>query len=418
MANGLYGGGLGTKDSPYLVEDAMDLHNIRFKPSVSYKLVRDINLSEPPFDKMGWKPIPFFDGTLDGNEHSIYALRIEESAKNNIGLFGKVSWNFEQNLPVIQRLSIENAKVSGNGNVGILAGTVQIINHTKKDTDVANQAFSMIHVSGNVSGVTNLGGLIGTIDMDFKEDNESVLLSDISIDAIIKPVRADIAKGGWIVGCLKGEKGTVKLTDSVLTGKCDTETAALGMHSIASADTPGKYSVAGCYYCIENIVPDKAYGISLSKDEIVRRENFESLDLKGVTAKHLTWKFVKENSPKLWFTQEKYFLVKGEHDWFTYHDNAWEKKFSATPTMDEAIKYGITDISTVKEQVWSDVKKKQSKIDLMCYSKNSNGLDNSYLSKNMMRKKEIEKENTKQKYNYAFSFDDIGLGSFDFDSKK
>ena len=159
MAFGRFAGGNGTLASPYLIEDAFDLNMIRFYPAKNFKLVRDINLSEPPFNK-GWDPIENFNGYLDGNFHRICNLYIN-STKEYVGFFGNI--NFARYRKV-ENLSIENAEVHGNKVAAILAGKVTFIernvNYTTSDAFVG---FSGIHIDGKVYG-NKIGGIIGNLD--------------------------------------------------------------------------------------------------------------------------------------------------------------------------------------------------------------------------------------------------------------
>ncbi|SOC12779.1 hypothetical protein SAMN05880501_10750 [Ureibacillus xyleni] len=76
MANGHFGGGDGTKENPYLVEDAQDLNAVRHNMSAYYKQVKDVNL----ISYGNWIPIgdhinPFLGG-YDGGRHEITNLKI------------------------------------------------------------------------------------------------------------------------------------------------------------------------------------------------------------------------------------------------------------------------------------------------------------------------------------------------------
>lgn len=108
------------------------------------KLDADIDLNNEE-----WIPIGnsehSFNGTFDGQGHRISNLTVNGSGKSNQGLFG-MTRNGE-----IKNLTIENAKVAGRLNVGVVAGTP----YTSKYTN--------INVIGHVEieGMAYVGGVGG-----------------------------------------------------------------------------------------------------------------------------------------------------------------------------------------------------------------------------------------------------------------
>lgn len=112
------------------------------------KLAKDLDLScytnwaiigkDPMKDG---SPIYTFKGTFDGNNCTLYNLRINNIKKNNCGLFGILGGT-------IKNLNLKYAEVIGASNIGIITGysNGKIINCT---TD------------GNLRGYYNIGGLVG-----------------------------------------------------------------------------------------------------------------------------------------------------------------------------------------------------------------------------------------------------------------
>ena len=129
-----YAGGMGTKNNPYLIETAEQLARIsclfRFGggSDLYFKLTSDIDLSGH-----NWNPIGagddinslknasyadgkrFFFGNIDGNGHKISNMTIK-STGDYIGFISKCEDS------VIKNLNFENANVSGNLYVGVIAG--------------------------------------------------------------------------------------------------------------------------------------------------------------------------------------------------------------------------------------------------------------------------------------------------------
>lgn len=139
--------GEGTAESPYLISNLVEL--IWFAEDANtgnnyagkfVKLTADINLNSEP-----WTPIATFNGTFDGNNKTISNLVVNGEGKSNQGFFGQT------NNGEIKNLTINNAKVAGRLNVGVVAGTP----YTSKYTN--------IKVTGNVivEGMAYVGGVGG-----------------------------------------------------------------------------------------------------------------------------------------------------------------------------------------------------------------------------------------------------------------
>lgn len=113
-----------TKDGEaYLIATAKDLCNLsdyvnagNSCKGMTFKLANDIDLkSVENFTPIGKKDCNFI-GTFDGGGHTISNLTIT-SDKDYVGLFGYVSGDGK-----IKNITLINAKVSGNANVGGLVG--------------------------------------------------------------------------------------------------------------------------------------------------------------------------------------------------------------------------------------------------------------------------------------------------------
>ena len=130
-----------------------------------FVLADDIDLSG-----IDWVPIGLnnaFSSGFDGNGYTISNLKCgEEGDESYRGLFGVI------NDGVIKNLGIENAEVSGELHVGLLAGAVY------------NSKIENCYASGRVIGVKDVGGLIGGA---YAQDPN--ILSDITYchtDAAVK----------------------------------------------------------------------------------------------------------------------------------------------------------------------------------------------------------------------------------------
>ncbi len=145
-----FAGGNGSIDSPYLIETAYQLANVRLVPAFHFLQVADINLGVPPWSEgEGWVPIgtsntDSFRGSYDGNGYSINYLYINRPGEERQGLFGTARFALLKNVTLVQ------ADIVAAGFAGILAGSL-------RDTTVENCT-----VSGGVTASDNFaGGLVG-----------------------------------------------------------------------------------------------------------------------------------------------------------------------------------------------------------------------------------------------------------------
>ncbi len=130
------------------------LQGMKNNPTGNYALGSDINASPTSgwnagagFEPIGNSTTPYA-GNFDGLGHTIDQLLINR-ASDNVGLFG-VAGNSGGPANSISHVGLTNANVTGNSQVGILAGlTLPLSNVT--------YTFSQ----GKVSGLDSLGGLIG-----------------------------------------------------------------------------------------------------------------------------------------------------------------------------------------------------------------------------------------------------------------
>jgi len=165
-AKAQFGGGEGTTFSPYWIETATHLNNIKLKDDEGHYLylnknfiqLANIDLGLAPYNEgLGWEPIGNIDnpfqGTYDGNDYAISNLFINRPLEDNLGLFGVTSG---ADLIDIELLDVS---VSGNNFVGALAGTFLSSSINEFDW-VRVTTFS----SGTVSGNNQVGGLIGYSD--------------------------------------------------------------------------------------------------------------------------------------------------------------------------------------------------------------------------------------------------------------
>ena len=146
---GTFGGGTGSSDNPYLIEDLLDLQAVKDDPSRHYVLANDIDAGETRTWNGGAGFLPIgssahrFTGSLDGEGYAITGLYIHANATDHVGLFGFISHG------TVMNLTLHHAEVTGRDHVGALAGWIW------------GGSVLTCHASGNVTGERDVGGLAG-----------------------------------------------------------------------------------------------------------------------------------------------------------------------------------------------------------------------------------------------------------------
>ena len=190
-----FAGGSGTVGDPYLVQTAEQLNSIRYKPTLHYKLIADIDLS-----RWGnWTPIggtpayggypgdsvnkaqqssSFFTGSLDGNGHAIYGMQIvinedkpymyEGGNNRYYGLFAIITEGKDKK-PVISNLDLVNYKIdirynNASGSSGgdqYWLGTFAADCLGAKIENCHTQGGSIKLHFTNTDGIISIGGITG-----------------------------------------------------------------------------------------------------------------------------------------------------------------------------------------------------------------------------------------------------------------
>ena len=175
-ADGNFGGGTGTVQNPYLIEDALDLQAMRNNLGRHYALANDIDASATKDwnGGEGFRPVgpganDPFTGSLDGRGYEITGLYIRQSISTNTGLFGHVGRS-----GTIKNVGLVDVDVTGGSYVGGLVGWNDgSVSNSYSTGNVTGRQFvggligwndrsvSDSYATGNVSGDTTIGGLVG-----------------------------------------------------------------------------------------------------------------------------------------------------------------------------------------------------------------------------------------------------------------
>lgn len=162
--------GSGTEEDPFLITKGSELAYLasviesgvvgKFSYSKHYKLGNDIDLDNRPWKSIGYMKDwsgNSLHGVFDGNGHTIYNLKSDESGTGRTaGLFGSVT------SIVIKKLTIYNADIKSDCLSGILAGYITQAGGSTSYSEVID-----CHVTGKVAvssagdNNNNFGGMFG-----------------------------------------------------------------------------------------------------------------------------------------------------------------------------------------------------------------------------------------------------------------
>lgn len=185
-------GGDGTAENPYLITSIGDLQQIANEPTAYYQLACDLDMT----DCAGtWNPIPAFNGTLDGANHSIKGLYLN-CREDYCGLFGSLEpESVVKNIIFIDPVVEVTPK---NYYTGVLAGI------SMKAT------IDNIHVfnpSINGTNANTVGGLVGEASYYTEFTNCSVNDLTINIPSAVSVggIAGDTRTSSNVTACYVGK---------------------------------------------------------------------------------------------------------------------------------------------------------------------------------------------------------------------
>lgn len=284
---GLFGGGDGSEQKPYLVCTAEQFERIGDHLTYeddndeiafhSFELRDDIDLDELDGNGLvdGFENDEPFGGTLDGGGHEVTGLQIGSSV-NEVGLFEAVG-----DEGVVTNLKLLDVDVSDSQGYAAI-GTVAAYNHGEiSEVEVSGNVASTAQmvpgavggvvgsntgeisavtvVDGAVDGVTLVGGITGTNEGSIEESSASV------------DVTGEETRVGGAVGFNDGEIEDVTVEGDdvdVVTGKDDSDSSNVGgVVGLNEGDVSGveaSVAVEGDGYNVGGVVGDNEGTISES----------------------------------------------------------------------------------------------------------------------------------------------------------
>ena len=117
----------------------------------TYKLGADLDMSAHK-----WTPIgntdKYFKGTFDGQGHTISGIKLTDSSKIAVGLFGSVQGT-------VKNLKLTDSEIQGKEDVGGIVGMLQ---GTVENCRVGSVTVKAVAVEGENNSGTNCGGIAGS----------------------------------------------------------------------------------------------------------------------------------------------------------------------------------------------------------------------------------------------------------------
>ena len=149
----------GTSANPYLITSAAELRELatrvnagthaHARQGANFRLTTSINVAGEEWIPIGTDANPF-RGSFDGDGHTVSGLT-HTTGGNDVGLFGVI--NSDVGTMAVGNLTLAGVNISGSGqNRGGIAGRVL-------SGDIYRGA-----VGGSISGLINLGGIVGNVD--------------------------------------------------------------------------------------------------------------------------------------------------------------------------------------------------------------------------------------------------------------
>ncbi|MDR2944581.1 MAG: InlB B-repeat-containing protein [Methanosarcinales archaeon] len=256
-ADGGFGGGGGSLEDPFLIEDAADFKAIQKNLSAHYKLVNDINLFGSGFDPIGSKADPF-TGSLTGGTDEIDGEACEISNFEYDGTNQVALFNYAENAQ-FSDLVLRNIEITTTGyRSGALAGEIynttvtncalynselighnyiSLIGHANNSTisdclseniiirgavGIAgilghgnNTTVTNCHADGTLYGKQEVGGLVGTFRSGIIDGSSSSCVIHVISEPVTSPVEP------YHIGGLVGLLTSSDVRNSFAAGSID-----------------------------------------------------------------------------------------------------------------------------------------------------------------------------------------------------
>ncbi|ACV12247.1 GLUG domain protein [Halorhabdus utahensis DSM 12940] len=234
----LFAGGSGTEADPYELSSPDTLGSVSSAPNASYELTADLDMAGVSHDPIGTAATPF-NGSFDGNGYTIANLTIDRPGEDNVGLFGHVATN-----GTVANVTIENATVTGDSNVGGLVGET-------------TGTITGSSVTGRITGNESVGGLAGANGVESDDTAGGTIESSTASATVTVNASATApTQFGGLVG--QNYQGTVTTSNATGDVQAGDATSVGGLVGYTSGT--GASAVVNVSYATGNVTGSERVG--------------------------------------------------------------------------------------------------------------------------------------------------------------
>lgn len=189
-ADGDFGGGDGSAESPLIIEDCLDLQAIAPEPVLYYELSGDIDCSATATDEETWgangfDPLPGFSGYLDGKGYAIDGLFMSRGFSGYNGLFTGLHGGHLTNFGLTNiAITVDESTYAGTVAAEMSGGTISKVYVT-----------GVITHNGSDDSSGTVGGFVGFLTGGTISDSYAIVDVIASSDA-----DATTEYGGGFIG--------------------------------------------------------------------------------------------------------------------------------------------------------------------------------------------------------------------------
>ena len=324
MANGIFGGGNGTMENPYLVEDGHDLNAIRKNVLAHYKIVKNVDLTQVCNEQggNGWAPIEDFRGTLEGNGFSVRNLFINR-AEDCQALFKSLRGGAIMNMGLVA--------------VNIVGGTsycAPFVGQMTTQDDLIENCYA----TGSISAGGSIAGLVGRMD------GGTIINSYSEVN-----VAATAAYPAGLVSYLNNEYALIK-------------------NCYYAGTISGGNSGAGCVAQklngkVENCFFDATKNLFTTEDGVATAamqtaDTFDAWRKEYYSFEKPVWVLRDGSYPRLFFTEATKYFVFTNNVYKSYKNNEWKDISVEFPTDAAFAEHGMTadELATVPRFKWNELR--------------------------------------------------------------
>lgn len=385
MANGMFAGGAGTEDNPYLIEDIEDLNAIRNNLGAYYRLISNINMNIYPYNEgAGWDPIDGFYGTLDGDGYIISNLYINRPDRDGVGLFGMTPrTSCTRHGDFFKNIILENVNITGRDRVAALLGDYNSMyfNNYYNSSVIGTKIYN-IFISGSIKGRKYVATTITTTSScNVYYYTHTAYLQNV---IAICDITSDNGLSVTVYSCT--HEDNYRYNCGIFLFNC---ISICNAHAKNSQILDNYLTHKNCYYLNDSVAPGQyilsSFMKGLSQKEMYSKsyEMFSELIEAKTTSGHNFFEFNYGCSPTYNHKRHKSVLVEYDNKYHCYNhkNNKWVELNDSDPI--HLANNSIEGLDIIPNTSWDEINGKNPKIvnivpQVDKYVKNTDSLELAY----------------------------------------